>query len=123
LALLSCITIFQTTPKFQSDSCNSLDLTTICSEHVFRLQKKKAEKRAISIHDSLFIFRKNEQRNKNKVECPSSIYDNHQIFNEFKRGRSSVFDEECPGRPADVVTEKIEKVNDISLIAKRKCIK
>ena len=28
-------------------------------------------------------------------------------FNEFKRGRSSVFDEEHPGRLADVVTEKI----------------
>ncbi|KAG5328140.1 SETMR methyltransferase, partial [Acromyrmex charruanus] len=37
-------------------------------------------------------------------------------FNEFKRGRSSVFDEERPGRPADVVTEEIvEKVHDMIL--------
>lgn len=37
-------------------------------------------------------------------------------FNEFKRGRTSVFDEERPGRPADVVTEEIiEKVHDIIL--------
>ncbi|KAG5308148.1 SETMR methyltransferase, partial [Acromyrmex insinuator] len=33
-------------------------------------------------------------------------------FNEFKRDRSSVFDEERPGRPADVVIEEIvEKVH------------
>ncbi|KAG5321989.1 SETMR methyltransferase, partial [Acromyrmex heyeri] len=37
-------------------------------------------------------------------------------FNEFKHGRSSVFDEERPGRLADVVTEEIvEKVHDIIL--------
>ena len=37
-------------------------------------------------------------------------------FNEFKRGRSSVFDEERPGRPADVVTEEIvEKIHDMIL--------
>ncbi|KAG5341710.1 SETMR methyltransferase, partial [Acromyrmex heyeri] len=41
-------------------------------------------------------------------------------FNEFKRGRSSVFDEERPGRPADVVTEEIiEKVHDMILADRR----
>ncbi|KAG5320520.1 SETMR methyltransferase, partial [Acromyrmex heyeri] len=40
-------------------------------------------------------------------------------FNEFKRDRSSVF-EECPGRPADVVTEEIvEKVLDMILADRR----
>ncbi|KAG5310832.1 SETMR methyltransferase, partial [Acromyrmex insinuator] len=37
-------------------------------------------------------------------------------FNKFKRDRSSVFDEERSGRPADVVTEKIvEKIHDMIL--------
>ncbi|KAG5345034.1 SETMR methyltransferase, partial [Acromyrmex heyeri] len=41
-------------------------------------------------------------------------------FNEFKRGRSSVFDEERPGRPADVVTEEIvEKIHDMILADRR----
>ncbi|KAG5322721.1 MOS1T transposase, partial [Pseudoatta argentina] len=41
-------------------------------------------------------------------------------FNEFKRGRSSVFDEERPGRPADVVTEEIvEKDHDMILADRR----
>ncbi|KAG5328141.1 SETMR methyltransferase, partial [Acromyrmex charruanus] len=41
-------------------------------------------------------------------------------FNEFKRGRSSVFDEERPSRPADVVTEEIvEKVHDMILADRR----
>ncbi|KAG5342870.1 SETMR methyltransferase, partial [Acromyrmex heyeri] len=41
-------------------------------------------------------------------------------FNEFKRGRSSVFDEERPGRPADVITEEIvEKVHDMILADRR----
>ncbi|XP_018310413.1 putative uncharacterized protein FLJ37770, partial [Mycetomoellerius zeteki] len=41
-------------------------------------------------------------------------------FNEFKRGRSSVFDEERPGHPADVVTEEIvEKVHDMILADRR----
>ncbi|KAG5329352.1 SETMR methyltransferase, partial [Acromyrmex charruanus] len=41
-------------------------------------------------------------------------------FNEFKRGRSSVFDEESPGRPADVVTEEIvEKVHDMIFADRR----
>jgi len=40
-------------------------------------------------------------------------------FNEFKRGRTSVF-EELPGRPADVVTEEIiEKVHDMILADRR----
>ena len=30
-------------------------------------------------------------------------------FNEFKRGRTSVFDEERPGRPSDVVMWKLLK--------------
>ncbi|KAG5312842.1 GVQW3 protein, partial [Acromyrmex insinuator] len=38
-------------------------------------------------------------------------------FKEFKRGRSSVSDEERSGRPADVVTEEIvEKVHDTYMI-------
>ena len=41
-------------------------------------------------------------------------------FNEFKRGCSSVFDEECPDRPADVVIEEIvEKVHDMILADRR----
>ncbi|XP_011069286.1 PREDICTED: putative uncharacterized protein FLJ37770 [Acromyrmex echinatior] len=41
-------------------------------------------------------------------------------FNEFKRGRSSVFDEKRPGRPADVVTEEIiEKVHDMIFADRR----
>lgn len=41
-------------------------------------------------------------------------------FNEFKRGRTSVFDEEHPGRTADVVTEEIiEKVHDMILADRR----
>ena len=30
-------------------------------------------------------------------------------FEEFKRRHTSVFDEECPGRPSDVVTAEIVK--------------
>ncbi|XP_018308488.1 histone-lysine N-methyltransferase SETMAR-like [Mycetomoellerius zeteki] len=41
-------------------------------------------------------------------------------FNEFKRGRSYVFNEERPGRLADVVTEEIvEKVHDMILADRR----
>jgi len=41
-------------------------------------------------------------------------------FNEFKRGRTSVFDEERTGRPADVVTEEIiQKVCDMILADRR----
>ncbi|KAG5327768.1 SETMR methyltransferase, partial [Pseudoatta argentina] len=41
-------------------------------------------------------------------------------FNEFKRGRSSVFDEERSGCPADVVTEEIiEKDHDMILADRR----
>ena len=41
-------------------------------------------------------------------------------FNEFKRGHSSVFYKERPGRPADVVTEGIvEKVHDMILTDRR----
>ncbi|KAG5311084.1 SETMR methyltransferase, partial [Acromyrmex insinuator] len=41
-------------------------------------------------------------------------------FNEFKRGRSSIFDEERPGRPTDVVTEEIvEKVHYMILADRR----
>lgn len=41
-------------------------------------------------------------------------------FNEFKRGRTSVFDEDRPGRPADVVTEDIvKKVRKIILADRR----
>lgn len=41
-------------------------------------------------------------------------------FNEFKRGRTSVFDEERPGRPVEVTTdEKINKVHDIVLADRR----
>ncbi|KAG5330333.1 SETMR methyltransferase, partial [Acromyrmex heyeri] len=41
-------------------------------------------------------------------------------FNEFKYGHSSVFDEERPGRPADVVTKEIvEKVHDMILVDRR----
>lgn len=41
-------------------------------------------------------------------------------FNEFKRGRTTVFDEERPGRPSDVVTEEIvEKVHDIIIADRR----
>ena len=37
-------------------------------------------------------------------------------FNDFKRGRSSVFDEERPGCPADVVTGEIVKKVDHDMI-------
>jgi len=41
-------------------------------------------------------------------------------FNEFKRGRTFVFDEERPGRPADVITEEIiQKVHDMILADRR----
>ena len=41
-------------------------------------------------------------------------------FNEFKRARTSVFDEKCPGRPADVVTvEIVKKVHDMFLADRR----
>ncbi|GFS65810.1 mariner transposase [Nephila pilipes] len=41
-------------------------------------------------------------------------------FNEFKRGRTSVFDDERSGRPADVVTEElIDKVQDMFLTDRR----
>ncbi|KYQ52874.1 hypothetical protein ALC60_07952 [Trachymyrmex zeteki] len=41
-------------------------------------------------------------------------------FNEFKRGHSSVFDDERPGRPVDVITEEIiEKVHDMILADRR----
>ena len=69
------------------------------------------------------------RRNKNEVGCHLwklfTIYDNRQILVQriFKRGRS-VFDEERPGRPVDVVTEEIiEKVHDMILADRRKCMK
>lgn len=41
-------------------------------------------------------------------------------FNEFKRGRTSVFDEDRPGRPADVVTEEVvQKVKNIMVTDRR----
>ena len=45
-------------------------------------------------------------------------------FNEFKRGRKSVFDEERPGRPGDVVTaEIVEKFHDMILADPRKRVR
>lgn len=41
-------------------------------------------------------------------------------FNEFKRGRTSVFDEEHPGRPMEVTTEDmVNKIHDIVLADRR----
>lgn len=41
-------------------------------------------------------------------------------FNEFKRGRTSIFDEDRPGRPEDVCTEEVvEKVHDMILKDRR----
>ena len=41
-------------------------------------------------------------------------------FSEFKGGRTSVFDEERPGRPADVITAKfVKKVYDMILADRR----
>ena len=41
-------------------------------------------------------------------------------FNEFKRGRTSIFDEQRPGRPTDVATDEIvKKVHDIVLADRR----
>ncbi|KAG5309428.1 SETMR methyltransferase, partial [Acromyrmex insinuator] len=40
-------------------------------------------------------------------------------FNEFERGRSFVFDEERPGRPADVTEKIVEKVHDMILANRR----
>lgn len=41
-------------------------------------------------------------------------------FNEFKRGRTSVFDEDRPGRPTEVTTEEIvDKIHDIVMEDRR----
>ena len=41
-------------------------------------------------------------------------------FIEFKRGLTSVFDEECPGRPIEVTTEDmVKKIHDIVLADRR----
>lgn len=41
-------------------------------------------------------------------------------FHEFKRGRTSVFDEERLGRPSNVVTDElVEKVQDIIFAERR----
>ena len=43
-------------------------------------------------------------------------------FNEFKRGRTTIFEEERPGHPSDLFTKKIVKnVNDMVFGDRRKC--
>ncbi|KAG5331642.1 SETMR methyltransferase, partial [Acromyrmex charruanus] len=73
----------------------------------------------------LFLDRKTCEEIKTKL---NTVYGNSSPsittvrywFNEFKRGRSSVFDEGRPGRLADVVTEEIvEKVHDMILTDRR----
>ncbi|GAB1864078.1 Mos1 transposase HTH domain-containing protein [Camponotus japonicus] len=45
-------------------------------------------------------------------------------FNEFKHGRTFVFDEECPGRPIEVTTkDMVNKIHDIVLADRRVKIK
>ena len=73
----------------------------------------------------LFLDRKTCEEIKTKLDA---VYGNSSPpmttvrywFKEFKRGRSSVSDEERSGRPADVVTEEIvEKVHDMILADRR----
>ncbi|KYN10214.1 Histone-lysine N-methyltransferase SETMAR [Trachymyrmex cornetzi] len=73
----------------------------------------------------LFLDGKTREEIKTKLD---SVYGNSSPFmttvrywfNKFKRGRSSVFNEERPGRPTDVITEEIvEKVHDMILADRR----
>ena len=74
----------------------------------------------------LFLDGKTCEEIKTKLDAvygnsSSSITTVRYWFNEFKRGRSSVFDKECPGRPADVITEEIvDKVHDMILADRTK---
>ncbi|KAG5343812.1 SETMR methyltransferase, partial [Acromyrmex heyeri] len=85
-------------------------------------------KRAISIlyiDRFLFLDGKTCEEIKTKLDAvygnsSSSMTTVRYWFNEFKRDRSSVFDEERPDHSADVITEEIvEKVHDMILADRR----
>ena len=81
--------------------------------------------RAISVCDSIPVFGR-ECEKKSKKRCvaykdnaPSMIIIRY-WYNEFKRGRTSIFDEKRPGRPIEVTTEDmVNKIHDIVLADRR----
>lgn len=74
-----------------------------------------------------FLFLKGKSRAEIKVDLDAmyggaspSLATIKRWFNEFKNGRTSVFDEDRPGRPNEVTTEKnIEKIHDMILADRR----
>src|SRR6476619_744441 len=74
-----------------------------------------------------FLFLDGKTCEEMKVKL-HAIYKDHALsmttirywFNEFKRGRTSVFDEERPGRPIEVTTEDmVNKIHDVVLADRR----
>ena len=86
----------------------------------------KNGKRAISVGDSILVL---EGKSRSEIkEHLDSVYGDsfpsmatvENLFNEFQRGRMSVFDELSPGAPKTATTEdNVNKIHDIVLADRR----